>query len=147
MQAITKAQTTATIIRTARTAQKVHEGSVQFRERQAEVAALLDTILNEGQQEVEAGSSAYCTNYRMRPGFIGDERCTAQVTRHAAGYLIRFWVYPGNFEVRVRDLALLPSEVDKGWDIWLQADGKLFPHAGKYVMPAMAIMGHYFTGR
>ncbi len=145
-------QTTATIIRTARTAQKINEGSVQFRARQAEVAALLERVLTHGQPEVFEGSTRLCTNYKLRHGCIGDDACQVQITTHYnlvddnAGHLLRFWVFGPNFEAKTRDLVLLPAGGDKGWEMWLLADGRLFPHEGKYALVATRIMCNYLFG-
>ena len=152
-------QTTSTSIRTARTAGAIQEGSVRFqarqadfKERQQEVAALLDTILTDGQPEVFEGSTAYCTNYKLRNGFVGEHRCQAQLTSLilpgiGLAHVVRFWVYPGNFEVKCRDLVVLPSEAHKGYEFWLLADGRLFPHEGKYTYPAMTVLSNYHLGR
>ena len=153
MQAINQRDTVSTAIRARRTEQVIQAGSGSFRARQAQVEAIAAAILADGLPELESDSSALCTHYRLRKGQVEGDYTEAQVTRHAAGYVIRFWVYPSDFSVRVRDLILLPpSDGGKGWEMWLDtrsdgAEGRLFPHEGKYVIPGLLIMGHHLSGR
>ncbi len=76
----------------------------------------------------------------------------ALVYSHAAGYIVRLWIYGADFSVKVRDLIFLHSEEAKGFDTWLDTtadgpEGRLFPHSGKYLMPGMKILSHCLLGR
>ncbi len=118
-----------------------------FRTRRAQVQVIKDAILKDGCPELHTDSTALCSHFKLRRGLVGGEAAEAQVYSHAAGIVIRFWVYGQDFSVRCRDLVLLDTG-DKGPEIWLEVDGKLFPHdAGKYVIPAIQILNAYKTGR
>lgn len=110
-----------------------------FAARRAQVAAIHAAILEDGSPELHADSTALCSHFKLRRGAVGLERAEAQLTSHAAGAVVRFWVYDGHFGVKVRDLVMLPS-AEKGWDLWLDADGRLFPHEGKYSLAGQKVM-------
>lgn len=120
--------------------------------RRAQVAAIKAAILTEGQPETHDDSSALCTHFKLRRGHIGGDQVEAQLYRHEAGQIIRFFVYGAGFDVRVRDLVMLHDSGEKGWECWLDttADGptgKLFPHEGKYLMPALRITMNSLIGQ
>ncbi len=117
-----------------------------FKVRRAQVAAILAAVLAGGKPEVHAGSSALCTHFKLRRGNVGADRAEAQVYSHEAGTAIRFWVYGPDFSARVRDLLILPTP-DKGAEVWLGIDGKLFPHEGKYMVAALQITANVLAGR
>lgn len=113
---------------------------LDFATRRAQVSALRDTILNDGQPELHADSAPTAIHLKRRPGLVGGQHAEAQVYTHTVGKVIRFWVYGLDFSVKVRELVILPSD-DKGVDIWLGLDDtdKLFPHEGKYALAARLI--------
>lgn len=119
---------------------------IDFPTRRAQIAALRDAILNEGQPELHADSTPTAIHLKRRPGLVGGQHAEAQVYTHPAGKVIRFWTYGLDFSVKVRELVLLPSD-DKGLDIWLDADNKLFPHEGKYALAARQIDAQVAAGR
>lgn len=129
-------QTVSTTIRQVRTQQFISEGMPAFLRRQRRAAKLRAEILECGQPETRPGSTDVSTHYYLRRGEVDGHYAEAQVYRHPAGIVIRFWVWE-NFGVRVRDLVLLPADhyppAEPGWETWLEADGRLFPHVGKYV--------------
>lgn len=140
-------QTTSTGIRDGRWNQAHGQGlsGQAFAARQAQVAAIKAAIDREGEPETVSVSGTL-TTYKLRRGLVGGETAEAQVTRHAAGMQIRFWIYGADFTVKVRDLVLLPSN-EKGFDLWLAADGKLFPHEGKYASAGRLILANIMAGK
>lgn len=110
-----------------------------FAARRAQVAAIHAAILSDGSPELHEDSTALCSHFKLRRGAVGLERAEAQLYSHAAGAVVRFWVYDDDFGVKVRDLVMLPSG-EKGWDVWLEADGRLFPHEGKYTLAGQKVM-------
>lgn len=128
-------QAVSTAIRQERTQQAITEGMPAFLRRQRRAARLRTEILLRGQPEARPGSTGASTHFHLRHGEVDGHYAEAQVYRHPAGIVIRFWVWE-NFGVRVRDLVLLPavhySPADLGRETWLEADGRLFPHVGKY---------------
>lgn len=149
--------TVSTAIREARVRQAVEEGAVSFTARQAQVAALAEVILRDGAPELHSDSTALSSHFKLRRGFLPDgdggmSQAEALVHSHAAGYVVRLWVYGADFSVKVRDVILLPSNEAKGFDVWLDTrdsagGGRLFPHSGKYLMPAIKILSHCLLGR
>lgn len=117
-----------------------------FRTRAAQVAAIHAAVLADGTPEVHADTTALCTHFKTRRGLVGGEQAEAQVTTHEAGTVIRFYVYGADFSVKVRDLILLPTP-DKGAELWLEIDGKLFPHEGKYSLAARQIVAAMMNKR
>ena len=117
-----------------------------FQTRRAQVQAIKDAILAGGQPELHADSTALCSHFKLRRGLVAGETAEAQIYFHPAGQLIRFWVYGSDFSVKCRDLVILDT-FDKGPETWLEADGKLFPHDGKYIVPAIQIRNAWKTGR
>ena len=157
-------QTVSTAIREERVRQKVEEGAASFTARQAQVAAIAEAIVRQGQPELHSDSTALCSHFKLRKGFLpaedrpgtygqgGLDAVEALVYTHDAGYVIRLWVYGTDFSVKVRDLILLRSAEAKGFDAWLDTTGdpgggRLFPHSGKYLMPGMKILSHCLLGR
>lgn len=140
-------QATSTRIRDHRwgTVQGQRLSGQAFAARQAQVAAIKAAIDQGGEPETISASGTL-TTYKLRRGLVGGETAEAQVTRHAAGLTIRFWVYGADFTVKVRDLVLLPSN-EKGFDLWLAADGKLFPHEGKYASAGRLILANIMAGK
>lgn len=156
MQAINRAEATSTRIRERWFAsgqfvagegkgEEVLRGAA-FAARQAQVAAIQAAILENGSPELHGDSTALCSHFKLRRGRVGLESSEAQLYTHAAGAVIRFWVYDGDFGVKVRDLVLLPCE-GKGWELWLDADGRLFPHDGKYALAGQQVMMSAAAGR
>ena len=130
---------------------EVNLKGVAFAARRAQVAAIKAAILTDGKPEIHADSTALCTHFKLRRGLVGSEQVECQLYTHAAGQVIRFWVYGASFEVRVRDLVML-QDGEKGWDCWLDTtadgpEGKLFPHEGKYLMPALRITMNSLLGQ
>ena len=160
-------QATSTAIREERLRQTVEEGSTSFTARQREVSALAATILRDGQPELHADSTALCSHFKLRRGLLPDgngemNAVEALVYTHPAGYIVRLWIYGADFSVKVRDVILLPSGETKGFDVWLDTGGdaalssgciqphgggRLFPHSGKYLMPALKTLSHCLLGR
>lgn len=142
-------QATSTAIRQERTEQAVSEGAAAYAARAAQVGILRDAILQQGQPELHADSTTLCPHFRLRKGQVEGEYTEAQLHRHAAGMVIRFWVYGGRFEVKTRDLILLPCA--KGYDVWLdttgEPGGRLFPHEGKYSVAARLLLAAVAAGR
>lgn len=120
------------------TTNRFRPNGLDFATRRAQVSALRDTILNDGQPELHADSAPTAIHFKRRPGLVGGAPAEAQVYTHPAGKVIRFWVYGLDFSVKVRELVILPSD-DKGPEVWLDADSKLFPHEGKYALAARLI--------
>lgn len=117
-----------------------------FAARRAQVAAIQRAILTEGRPEIHDDSTSVCTHFKLRRGLVGGEQAEAQVYQHTAGAVIRFWVYGQDFSVKCRDLVVLPTP-DKGPELWLEADDKLFPHEGKYALAARQIVAATQNGR
>lgn len=150
-------QTISTAIRQERVRQAIEGGAASFTARAAQVAAIAETIVRDGQPELHADSTALSSHFKLRKGHLpadggGLDSVEALVYTHRAGYIVRLWVYGADFSVKVRDLILLPSAEAKGFDTWLDttADGeggRLFPHSGKYLMPGMKILSHCLLGR
>ena len=151
-------QATSTAIRQERLRQKVEDGSTSFTARQAQVAALAEIILRDGQPELHADSTALCSHFKLRRGLLPDgngemNAVEALVYRHPVGNIVRLWIYGAAFSVKVRDVIFLYTEEAKGWDTWLDTGagdaegGRLFPHSGKYLMPGLKILSHCLLGR
>ena len=150
-------QTVSTAIREERTRQAIEEGSTSFAARQAQVAAIAQAIFRDGAPEMHKDSTAVCSHFKLRKGFLPDgdggmNAVEALVYSHAAGNAVRLWIYGADFSVKVRDVIFLRAEEAKGWDTWLDttsdgAGGRLFPHTGKYLMPALKILSHCLLGR
>jgi len=150
-------QTISTAIRQERTRQAIEEGAASVTVRAAQVAAIAEAIITDGQPELHADSTALCSHFKLRKGFLpaeggGMDAVEALVYTHAAGYIVRLWIYGADFSVKVRDLIFLPSAEAKGFDTWLDTtadgeSGRLFPHSGKYLMPGMKILSHCLLGR
>lgn len=117
-----------------------------FAARRAQIAVIKEAIVTNGTPELHEDSTALCSHFKLRRGVVGGETAEAQVYTHSAGIVIRFWVYGLDFSVKCRDLVLLDAG-DKGPETWLEADGKLFPHEGKYVLPAIQIASNIKQGR
>ncbi len=150
-------QTISTAIRQERTRQAIEEGRAAYAARQAQVAAIAEAIVRDGQPELHADSTALCSHFKLRKGFLpadggGMDAVEALVYTHAAGFVVRLWIYGADFTVKVRDVILLQSGEEKGYDCWLDTtadgpDGRLFPHSGKYLMPGTKILSHCLLGR
>lgn len=119
---------------------------IAFATRRAQTAAIKEAIVHNGSPELHADSTALCSHFKLRRGLVGGETTEAQVYTHSAGIVIRFWVYGQDFSVKCRDFVLLDAG-DKGPETWLEADGKLFPHEGKYLIPAIQIVNNLKMGR
>lgn len=117
-----------------------------FQGRRAGVAVIKDAIVRDGSAELHSDSTALCSHFKLRRGLVGGEAAEAQVYTHPAGMVIRFWVYGLDFSVKCRDLVLLDAG-DKAPETWLEAEGKLFPHEGKYLLSTIQIVAAYKAGR
>lgn len=142
-------QTISTAIRQERTRQAIEEGRAAYAARQAQVAAIAEAIVRDGQPELHADSTALCSHFKLRKGEISGEQAEAQVYTHEVGIVIRFWIYGKNFDVRTRDLILLALPAgEKGYEVWLDDGAKLFPHeGGKYALAGQSILSNMMSGR
>ena len=122
-----------------------------FQARRSQVQAIKDAIVENGSPELHSDSTALCSHFKLRRGLVGGETAEAQLYTHSAGIVIRFWVYGLDFSVKCRDFVLLNTG-DKSPETWLEtnpgeANSKLFPHEGKYLLPAIQIVGNIKNSR
>lgn len=105
---------------------RLHGEAYQARVAQAE--AIKTAILAAGQTE---------PGHPLRVAVVDGEPALVDVFAHPAGCVIRFHIHEG-YRVKVRELLLLPTQ--ESYSVWLAAEGKLFPHSGKYFQPALRAM-------
>ena len=121
--------TTTEVVTTTTTTFAPKLRGAQYQTRAAQAAAVKSVILAQGMTE---------PGQPPRLVTVNGQAAFAEAIMHPAGGIVRFYLADGS-GVKRRELLILPTH-EKGYDLWLEVDGKLFPHQGKYVMPAMRLL-------
>lgn len=127
--ATTRTITTETTVE--RVATRLHGATYQSRQAQAQ--AVKAAIVAGGKAE---------PGHPMRIVTVEGQAAFADVLAHPAGVVVHFHLHDGQ-QVKVRELLLLPTQ--ESYAVWLDTGGKMFPHSGKYVAPALDLLNVILT--